>query len=46
MGAMRESLTTTHLIATEPGPHKLVSQSRMSVLFALWAVVMRCLSKL
>jgi hypothetical protein len=34
-------MSTTHLIATEPGPHKLVSQSRMSLLFALWAVAMR-----
>jgi hypothetical protein len=38
MGAM----STTHLIATDAGPHKIVSQSRMSLLFALWAVAMRC----
>jgi hypothetical protein len=42
MGAMSESLTTTHLIATDAGPHKLVARSRMSLLFALWAVAMRC----
>ena len=42
MVVMRESLTTTHLIAADAGPHRLVARSRMSLLFALWAVAMRC----
>ena len=42
---MRNSLTTSHLIETDGVRHRLVSRSRMTMLFALWAVAMRWFSK-
>ena len=35
-------MTTTDLIICDKGAQRLLSRSRMSVFFALWAVTMRC----
>jgi len=35
-------MTTTDLITSDLGAQRLLSRSRMSVFFALWAVAMRC----
>ncbi|HUB96446.1 MAG TPA: hypothetical protein VL993_11035 [Stellaceae bacterium] len=39
---MEHTATTSHLIAADAGPHRLVARSRMNFLFALWAMAMRC----
>jgi hypothetical protein len=35
-------MPTSDLTAADAGPHWLVAHSRMNLLFALWAVAMRC----
>ena len=35
-------MTTTDLVTSDLGAHRILSRSRMGVFFALWAIAMLC----